>query len=108
MGEIAHAIESGDVKTLKQLSGIGARTAHKIVASLQGKMNKFALIRKEKNGVPAPLDEDFVQMVMDVLVSQLGYKTTDARQMIADAIKRDDTITTAEQLFDEIYRGQRK
>lgn len=108
VGDIAHAIESGDVKTLKQLSGIGARTAHKIVASLQGKMNRFALIRNEKDGLTAPIDEDFVQMVMDVLVSQLGYKTTDARQMIADAMKTDRDITTAEQLFDEIYRGQRQ
>ena len=108
VGEIAHAIESGDVKTLKQLSGIGARTAHKIVASLQGKMNKFALIRHEKREAAVPPDEDFVQMVMDVLVAQLGYKTTDARQMIAQAMKRDAGIATAEQLFDEIYRGQRE
>ncbi len=108
VGDIAHAIESGDIKTLKRLSGIGDRTAHKIIASLQGKMNKFALIRHEKNGVPAPTDEDFIQMVMDVLVSQLGYKTTDSRQLIADAMQRNSAITTAEQLFDEIYRGQRQ
>ena len=108
MGDIAHAIESGDIKTLKQLSGIGDRTAHKIVASLQGKMNKFALIRSEKEGAPAAIDEDFIQMVMNVLVSQLGYKTTDARQMIADAMKKNSDIATAEQLFDEIYRGQRQ
>jgi len=108
VGEIAHAIESGDVKTLKQLSGIGARTAHKIVASLQGKMNKFALIRHEKNDASEPPDEDFIQMVMDVLVGQLGYKTTDARQLIGQAMKRDARIATAEQLFDEIYRGQRE
>ncbi len=107
VGDIAHAIESGDLKTLKQLSGIGDRTAHKIVASLQGKMNKFALIRHEKNGASTPMDDDFVHMVMEVLVSQLGYKTTDARQMVTDALKRNTAITTAEQLFDEIYRGQR-
>jgi Holliday junction DNA helicase RuvA len=71
-------------------------------------MNKFALIRHEKDGRPVTIDEDFVQMVMDVLVSQLGYKTTDARQLIEDAMKRDVAISTAEQLFDEIYRGQRQ
>ncbi len=108
VGDIANSIESGDVKALKQLSGIGDRTAHKIVASLQGKMNKFALIRPTSDGVPAPMDEDFIQVVMDVLVSQLGYKTTDARQLIADAMKRGHGITTAELLFDEIYRGQRR
>ena len=108
VGDIAHAIESGDIKTLTQLSGIGDRTAHKIVAALQGKMNKFALIRQGQEGPPVALDEDFVQMVMDVLVSQLGYKTTDARQMVADAMNRNRAVTTAEQLFDEIYRGQRQ
>ncbi|BBO79184.1 Holliday junction ATP-dependent DNA helicase RuvA [Desulfosarcina widdelii] len=108
VGDIAHAIESGDVKTLKRLSGIGDRTAHKIVASLKGKMNRFALIRHEKNAPTVPADEDFVQMVMDVLISQLGYKTTDARQMVAEAMKRDSRIATAEDLFDEIYRGQRE
>jgi Holliday junction DNA helicase RuvA len=108
VGDIAHAIESGDVKMLKQLSGIGDRTAHKIVASLQGKMNKFALIKHEQEGAAAVVDEDFIQMVMDVLMSQLGYKTNDARQMIADAMKKNRAITTAEQLFDEIYRGQRQ
>ena len=108
VGDIAHAIESGDVKTLKQLSGIGDRTAHKIVASLQGKMNKFALIRAEAKNAPAALEEDFIQIVLDVLITQLGYKTTDARQMISDAIKRNSTIISAEELFDEIYRGQRQ
>jgi holliday junction DNA helicase RuvA len=106
VGDIAHAIERGDVKTLKQLSGIGDRTAHKIVASLQGKMNRFALIRQEKGETRTPMEEDFIQMVMDVLVTQLGYKSSEARQMVSDAMQRNDAITTAELLFDEIYRGQ--
>lgn len=106
IGDIAHAIESGDVKTLKQLSGIGARTAHKIVASLQGKMKPFALMRSERAAAPAPGDEDFIAMVLDVLVSQLGYKNGDARQLIGEAMKRNHGIATAEELFDEIYRGQ--
>ncbi|GAB6907877.1 Holliday junction branch migration protein RuvA [Desulfosarcina cetonica] len=107
IGDIAHAIENGDIKILKQLNGIGERTAHKIVATLKGKMNKFALIQHASLEEQLPEDEDFVQIVMDVLVSQLGYKTTDARQLIGEAIKRDPTVATAEQLFDEIYRAQR-
>lgn len=108
VADIAHAIESGEVKTLKQLNGIGDRTAHKIVASLQGKMNRFALIRKKEKGAAVMVDEDFVQMVMDVLVAQLGHKSADARQMVADAMKRNGAIVTAEQLFDEIYRAERQ
>jgi len=40
--EIAHAIESRDVRTLVKLDGIGKRTAELIVAELSGKAGKFA------------------------------------------------------------------
>ena len=43
--EIARAIEAKDINKLKQLKGIGDRTARKIIATLEGKMGKFALIR---------------------------------------------------------------
>ena len=46
--EIARAIESKNVDALKQLKGIGNRTAQKIIATLEGKMDKFALIRKSE------------------------------------------------------------
>jgi Holliday junction DNA helicase RuvA len=106
IGDIAHAIENGDAKTLKQLSGIGARTAQKIIASLQGKMAGFAMAHQDTGEPPTPMDADFIQSVMDVLVSQLGHKTADARRMVADAMKRNTAIVSAEQLFDEIYHGE--
>ncbi len=105
IGEIAHAIESGDLATLKSLNGIGARTAQKIVASLQGKMNKFALIN-DADRESMPVQEDFAQMVMDVLVMQLGHKAADAKRMISDALKRNSNIRSAEELFDEVYTGE--
>ena len=102
--EIARAIESKDVGKLKQLKGIGNRTAQKIIASLEGKVSKFALIRKsEQKEMPAV--EDFSRQVFDVLVAQLGYKTTDAKQMIAKAFKQNSSISTPEELFEEVYRG---
>jgi Holliday junction DNA helicase RuvA len=103
--DIARAIESKDLKTLKQLKGIGDRTARKIVATLEGKMDKFALIRK----LPiedVPVIEDLSQQVLDVLVSQLGYKKKEAKQMIIDAMERNSTISTPEELFEEVYRGE--
>jgi Holliday junction DNA helicase RuvA len=48
--DIANAIETGDLGRLKQLKGIGARTAQKIIATLQGRASKFALIRKKRSG----------------------------------------------------------
>lgn len=105
--EIATAIESGEIGKLTQLKGIGRRTAQKIIATLEGKMGKFALIRPAEYQEQAPPVEDFAQQVLEVMVKQLGHKPADARQMIAKALKRNNSIATAEALFDEVYRGER-
>ena len=87
ISEVADAIESGDLQTLKGLKGIGPRSAQKIIASLQGKMSKFALIRKSE--IQQPVEpEDFVQPVLDVLVNQLGHRPADAKRMVSEALKR--------------------
>lgn len=103
--EIAGAIEDRDVGALTRLKGIGNRTAQKIIASLEGKMGKFALIKKDESRIPARI-EDFTQQVYDVLVKQLGHRGADAKKMIAGALKRNQNITTPEGLFEEVYRGQ--
>jgi len=103
--DIARAIESKDVHTLKQLKGIGDRTARKIVATLEGKMDKFALIRKSEK-IEYPVVENLSKKVFEVLIGQLGYRTKEAKQMIADAMKRNTSISTPEELFEEVYRGE--
>ena len=104
--EVARAIENRDVQSLERLKGIGARTAQKIIATLEGKMGKFALIRKEEKK-EIEVVEDFSEQVYQVLVKQLGHRAADARRMIADALKRNQEITTPEELFEEVYRGER-
>ncbi len=104
--EIAGAIEDRDVGALTRLKGIGTRTAQKIIASLEGKMGKFALIKKDESRRPAHV-EDFTQQVYDVLVKQLGHRSADAKQMITSALERNQSIATPEELFDEVYRGQK-
>jgi Holliday junction DNA helicase RuvA len=103
--DIARAIESKDVNKLKQLKSIGDRTARKIIATLEGKMDKFALIQPSQKP-DTPIVEDLSQQVLDVLVEQLGYKATAAKQMIIDAMKRNSAISTPEELFEEVYRGE--
>ena len=104
--EIASAIESGEINKLSRLKGIGRRTAQKIVATLQGKMGKFALIRPD-DYKEAPPVEDFSKQVLDVMIKQLGHRSADARRMIDKALKRNSAISTAEELFDEVYRGEK-
>ncbi|NVM23066.1 MAG: Holliday junction DNA helicase RuvA [Desulfobacterales bacterium] len=104
--EIARAIESRDLAYLKRLKGIGNRTAQKILATLEGKVAKFALIREAKKPAEAVPSEDFKEQVQEVLAKQLGHKVKEAKEMIAAALKRNSNISTAEDLFEEVYRGE--
>ena len=104
--EIARYIEEKSVKDLRQLKGIGERKAEKIVAALKGKAAKFALIPQVE--LPPETPEDFKNEVENVLVMQLGHKLGEARRMIEEAMKRRPTIGSSEELFEEVYRGQKK
>ncbi len=68
--------------------------------------HQFALIRREESQKPSGV-EDFTQQVFDVLVKQLGHRSADAKQMITQALKRNSAISTAEELFEEVYRGEK-
>jgi Holliday junction DNA helicase RuvA len=105
--DIARAIENRDEARLRQLKGIGGRTAQKIIATLSGKMDKFALIRKTEK-IISPVEVDITKPVIDVLVSQLGHRIADARKMIASAMNRNPNLRTPEELFDEVYRGEKE
>jgi len=107
--EIAVAIEEKNAKKLMQLGGIGKRTAHKIIASLKGKMDKFALNGMTKKNQIIDIDkiDNSVKQVIDVLVNQLGHKLSDAKKMIDTAFKQNSSISTPEELFDEIYSSKK-
>ena len=107
VARIARAIEERDLATIKRLKGIGTRTAKKILATLEGKMEKFALIYEIGQTEARPVG-DFVLQVQEVLVSQLGHKRGEADKLIAAALKRKQGISSAEELFEEVYRGERK
>ncbi len=106
IGEIAIAIETRDIHCLSGLKGIGKRTAEKIVATLQGKMERFALISRKRAEI-SPLEADFRQQVFDVLVTRMGHKSTEARRMIAEAMARNPSIASADMLIEEVYQGKR-
>lgn len=103
MHEIAAAIEGQNVAALRRMKGIGQRTAQKIIATLAGKLDRF--LSGEAPQRTLPESEEFVQAVVNVLVSQLGHKTADARKLVAEALARKPGIDSPEALFEEVYRG---
>ena len=105
--QIARAIEERDSKTLEGLKGIGKRTADKIIATLQGKVGKFAMMREDQNLFEEEVI-DFKKQVEEVLVKDLGHKVSEAQRLIKEAILRNPGIVTPEELFEEVYRGQKE
>ncbi|MBI4247425.1 MAG: Holliday junction DNA helicase RuvA, partial [Candidatus Rokubacteria bacterium] len=113
VSELAAAIARQDEKYLRSLPGIGPQKAKNIVAQLQAKVAKFALalaLDGQAAAPPpkvaaAPEGDGLRELVWEVLVRQLGHRPSEASQLIADALARRPGMATAEQLFDEIYRG---
>ena len=103
---IAGAIEERDVPTVKKLKGIGERKAEMIISELHGKVGKYALLRETERGVAEKI-EDFKKQVENVLVKQLGHSRVEAANLITEAIKRNPHVATPEELFEEVYRGQK-
>ena len=113
VAEMAAAIVRQDEKYLRRLPGIGPQKAKNIVAQLQSKVAKFALMKEPGAPEPEPVaepaaTEDSVRtLVWEVLVKQLGHRPSEAGNLINEALKRKPGIQTPEELFDEIYRGRK-
>lgn len=107
--DIADAIVRKDERFLRRLPGIGPQKCRNIVAQLEGKVAKYALLPREETPKPAPREEgDGVgALVRDVLVRQMGLRPGEADQAIRDALARNPDIDAPEALFEEIYRARR-
>ena len=110
MSTIAQAIDVGDIALLKSLPGIGEQRAREIVAKLQGKVGKFALIQDgaaTKSHAASKEKESIQEEALDVLL-QLQYKKFEAKNMVQKALTRNPDIKTAEDLLNEVYKQKTK
>jgi Holliday junction DNA helicase RuvA len=108
--EIADAIVRKDERFLRRLPGIGPQKSRNIIAQLEGKVAKYALLpRDARPAPPPPRETDEVRsLVRDVLVRQLGLRPGEADQAIREALERRPGIDSPEALFEEIYRARRE
>ncbi|MFN3421766.1 MAG: Holliday junction branch migration protein RuvA [Armatimonadota bacterium] len=105
MATLARAIEDNDLKALMQLPGVGRQRARELVAALQGRVAKFALLAEEE--APAPTVTDVVTEALEILQS-LGYTRTEAQRMIDAALNRLPKPSSAEELIRTVYQVQRE
>lgn len=104
---IARAIDEGNLDFLRSLPGIGPQRAKEIVAKLQGKVGKFALIQDEAHGAVATAAPDATAEALEVLL-QLQYKRNEASAMIKNALSRSPRLSTAEEILNEVYKQRAK
>ncbi|MBN2483867.1 MAG: hypothetical protein JXD21_06685 [Candidatus Omnitrophica bacterium] len=99
---IAQAIESGNVQFLNQLEGIGKQKARQIVASLQGKVGRFALLQEGKEAPCEPRLHEIVQEAKTVL-KRLQYSSREIETMVKKVLDRTKEISTVEDFLNLIY-----
>ncbi len=100
---IAESIEDGSYKDLSTLPGIGEKKARQIVATLQGKAGKFALLQDEDFAAETRPKEDIQMEAAEVLL-QLGYKRSEAQEMVKRVIEMSTPKPkTSEELIQQIY-----
>ena len=107
---IAQAIDEGDLSLLRSLPGIGEQRAKEIVAKLQGKVGKYALMRTKETAThgaePERSSLELEEETVAVLV-QLEYRKPEAKQMVRSALERNPKASSVEELLNEVYRQQR-
>jgi Holliday junction DNA helicase RuvA len=109
IADIAEAIVRKDERFLRRLPGIGPQKCRNIVAQLEGKVAKYALLPREEVPQPPPREEAYEirVLVRDILVRQMGLRPGEAEQAIREALARRPDIDAPEALFEEIYRARR-
>ncbi len=94
--EIAHAIQSEDVKTIQSIKGIGVKTAQRVIIDLKDKMLKIAFSTENIFNQNNTNRFD----ALTALVS-LGFDKKSAEKAI-------DKISTGEESVEEIIKGALK
>jgi Holliday junction DNA helicase RuvA len=91
------AVATGDVKSLSQISGVGKKTAERIVVELKDKLGKVATFAAPgARPVASAEDEKFTDAVSALIA--LGFKQPDAHEAVRGAQALLGTQATIEQL----------
>lgn len=90
--ELVVAIETGQTGRLNKISGVGKKTAERLVLELKGKLGEVDLAALAANGEVTPRDEEAVSALIS-----LGFSRTLAEKAVVKAAgKTDEKLNTSE------------
>ena len=105
--EIADAISRKDAKWLTTLPGVGGSSADKIIAALQRKVTRFALMPESRaapgEAGPAAATGDVLADAYNALLS-VGHTPADARTLLDQVQATGKTPATVEEVLMLIYK----
>lgn len=104
--DLKAAIANNDVKRLSGISGIGKKTAERLVLEMRDKLGKGDLMESIAGGdVPGPKQAKLRDALL-ALVS-LGHKQADAQQMVRDIASEITPDTSLEQILRKVLSGRK-
>jgi Holliday junction DNA helicase RuvA len=93
--ELKSAIVDGDIKRLSGISGIGKKTAERIIVELRDKIGKAEII--ELQSADGPLDTRLRDAILALVA--LGFKQQDAKTLIDKVPGREDPELSVDELL---------
>ena len=104
--DLKAAIAAGDVKRLSGISGIGKKTAERLVLEMRDKLGKGEIAAALTAGhAPGPADAKLRDAYL-ALVS-LGYKPADAQRMVKDVAGQIAPDATLEDMLRQVLSGRK-
>ena len=97
--DLKAAVANGDVKRLSGISGIGKKTAERLVLELRDKLSTGDLMEAVTGGTPGPKDSKLRDVLLALI--SLGHKQVDAQKMVREVAGE----VTPEMPLEEILRN---
>jgi holliday junction DNA helicase RuvA len=104
--DLKAAIASGDVKRLSGISGIGKKTAERLILEMRDKLGKGELLESLTGGkTPGPKDSKLRDALLALI--SLGHKQADAQRMVKDIASEITPETTLEEILRKVLSGRK-
>jgi Holliday junction DNA helicase RuvA len=104
--DLKAAIAGGDVKRLSGISGVGKKTAERLILEMRDKLGKGALLESLAGGkTPGPKEAKLRDALLALI--SLGHKQADAQRMVQDLAPEITPETTLEEILRKVLSGRK-
>ena len=102
--ELKRSIVEGDIKRLSTISGVGRRTAERIVVELRDKLDEGEALEAAA-GAEEASERDLKLRDAVLALIALGYKQADARKLVTAALRQGGDAGSVEEIIKKSLGG---